>query len=71
MNREWVLGARSIISSDSIICRCRMAWVLNDLDGSEGDALRELALITQETALVVTKILMSKAYVRSTTSIVP
>lgn len=39
MNREWVLGVRSIISSDSIIPRCKPACILNDLNGSEDAVL--------------------------------
>ena len=39
MNREWVLGVRSILSSDSIILRCKLACILNDLNGSEDDVL--------------------------------
>ena len=34
MNREWVLGAGSIIFSDSIILRCKTSCILSDLDGS-------------------------------------
>lgn len=44
MNREWVLGARSVISSDSITPGCKVSCILNDLDGSEGDAVWKAAL---------------------------
>lgn len=44
MNREWVLGARSVISSDSIIHGCKTSCNLNDLDGSEGDVLWKVVL---------------------------
>lgn len=39
MNREWVLGARSVISSDSIIHGCKTSCILNDRDGSDDDVL--------------------------------
>lgn len=44
MNREWVLGTRSVISSDSIIHRCKTSCILNALDGSEGDVLWQVVL---------------------------
>ena len=34
-----ILGVGSIISSDSIILRCKLACILNDLNGSEDDVL--------------------------------
>ena len=44
MNREWVIGARSIISSDSIILKCKPSCILTDLDGSEDDVLWKAVL---------------------------
>lgn len=44
MNREWELGARSIISSDSIIQGSKASCILNNLDGREDDVLREAVL---------------------------
>lgn len=41
MNREWEVGARSIISSDSIIQGSTVSCMLNNLDGSEDGVLWE------------------------------
>lgn len=70
MNREWVLGARSVISSDSIIHRCKTSCILNALGGSEGDVLWQVVLGAHEVTLVVTDIPVSKRHVKRMNSIV-
>lgn len=44
MNREWELGAGSIISSDSVTLGCKAPWIFNNSDGSEDDVLGEAVL---------------------------
>lgn len=41
MNREWELGAGSIIPSDSVTLGCRAPRIFNNSGGSEGDVLGE------------------------------
>lgn len=44
MNREWVLGAGSIISSDSIIRGYKVPCILDDLNGSKEDPFEKAVL---------------------------
>lgn len=65
MNREWVLGAGSIISSDRIIGGYKVPCILDDLDGSLEDELWKAVSDESTVALPVTKIPMPKMSVKS------